>query len=222
MNPIFYFDELDKVSNTERGQEIINLLIHITDPTQNTHFCDQYMDGITVDLSRAIFIFSFNDRSLISQILLDRMEIIKFDNYTLSEKEYITEHFLLPSVIKKYYGDKPVNVKIRNKGIIMKKLILTRPDKLNKRNISSSSSSRFNMLNIHYIAQRNKSIKLMKHKQPGGVRYIMHRLERVVARININQMENFNNINTQNNGISNTKLNVVIDSKVVKDVLSSN
>ena len=225
MNPIFYFDELDKVSNTERGQEIINLLIHITDPTQNTHFCDQYMDGITVDLSRAIFIFSFNDRSLISQILLDRMEIIKFDNYTLSEKEYITEHFLLPSVIKKYYGDKPVNVKIRNKGIIMKKLILnTRPYKINKRNISSSSSSRFNMLNIHYIAQRNKSVKLMKHKQPGGVRYIMHRLERVVARININQMENFNNnnIKTQHNGTSNTKLNVVIDSKVVKDVLSSN
>jgi ATP-dependent Lon protease len=222
MNPIFYFDELDKVSNTERGQEIINLLIHITDPTQNTHFYDQYMDGITVDLSRAIFIFSFNDRSLISPILLDRMEIIKFNNYTLLEKEYITEHFLLPSVIKKYYGDKPVNVKIRNKGIIMKKLILTRPDKLNKRNISSSSSSRFNMLNIHYIAQRNKSIKLMKHKQPGGVRYIMHRLERVVARININHIETFNNINTQNNGTSNTKLKVVIDSKVVKDVLSSN
>ena len=76
MNPIFYFDELDKVSNTDKGQEIINLLIHLTDYTQNTHFMDDYMDGIVIDLSRATFIFSFNDKSKISPILLDRMELI--------------------------------------------------------------------------------------------------------------------------------------------------
>jgi len=218
MNPIFYFDELDKVSNTERGHEIINLLIHITDPTQNTHFCDQYMDGITVDLSRAIFIFSFNDRSLISPILLDRMEIIKFNNYNLEEKIHITEHFLLPSVIKKYYGDKPVIMKIRNKEKIMKKLILNiRLDKINKRNISSSSS-RNKMLNIHYIAQRNKYNKLKKNKQPGGVRYIIQRLDRVIARININQLEKTTDTNTNTN--DKIGMNVIIDSKIVKDVLT--
>ena len=61
MNPIIYFDELDKVSNTDKGQEIINVLIHLTDYTQNSHFMDDYMDGIVVDLSRATFIFSFNE-----------------------------------------------------------------------------------------------------------------------------------------------------------------
>ena len=99
----------------------------------------------------------------------------------------------------------------------MRKLILqTRLDNLNKRNISSSNCKVNNkMLNIHYIAQRNRSTKL-KNKQSGGVRYIMHRLERVVARININQLESSDSITN-----SNTKVKVVIDSKVVKNVLSS-
>jgi hypothetical protein len=178
------------------------------------------MDGITVDLSRAIFIFSFNDRSLISPILLDRMEIIKFNNYNLEEKIHITEHFLLPSVIKKYYGDKPVIMKIRNKEKIMKKLILNiRLDKINKRNISSSSS-RNKMLNIHYIAQRNKYNKLKKNKQPGGVRYIIQRLDRVIARININQLEKTTDTNTNTTTNDKIGMNVIIDSKIVKDVLT--
>ena len=42
MNPLFLFDELDKVSNTYRGQEIINTLIHITDPVQNDKYNDRY------------------------------------------------------------------------------------------------------------------------------------------------------------------------------------
>ena len=84
MNPIFYFDELDKVSNTDKGQEIINVLIHLTDYTQNSHFMDDYMDGIVIDLSRATFIFSFNDKQKISPILLDRMEIISFSSYCIT------------------------------------------------------------------------------------------------------------------------------------------
>jgi hypothetical protein len=71
------------------------------------------------------------------------------------------------------------------------------------------------MLNIHYILQRNRSTKF-KNKQSGGVRYIMHRIERVVARININQLEN-----TNTNTNSNTQIKVVIDSNLVKNILSS-
>ena len=100
MNPIFYFDELDKVSQTEKGQEIMNLLIHLTDYTQNSHFLDDYMDGITVDLSRATFIFSFNDKNLISPILLDRMELIRFKSYSSAQKIHIARAYLLPSVVK--------------------------------------------------------------------------------------------------------------------------
>ena len=57
MNPIFYFDELDKVSTTNKGQEIINLLIHLTDPIQNTNFTDKYYAGIPFDLSKSLFVF---------------------------------------------------------------------------------------------------------------------------------------------------------------------
>lgn len=104
MNPIFYFDELDKVSQTDKGQEIINLLVHLTDYTQNSHFIDNYLDGITIDLSRATFVFSFNDKTLISPILLDRMELIKFKSYSPEEKVHIAKHFLLPNVVKNVFG----------------------------------------------------------------------------------------------------------------------
>ena len=77
MNPIIYFDELDKVSDTPKGEEIINILMHITDATQNSHFNDKYFGNIDLDLSKVIMIFSFNDINKVSRILRDRMKIIK-------------------------------------------------------------------------------------------------------------------------------------------------
>jgi ATP-dependent Lon protease len=102
MNPIFYFDELDKVSTSEKGEEIINLLIHLTDPVQNNHFIDQYMDGISIDLSRSMFIFSFNNYRRVNPILLDRLNVIKFHNYTESQKIYIARHYIIPNIVKEY------------------------------------------------------------------------------------------------------------------------
>ena len=55
MNGIFYFDELDKVSNTDKGYEIINVLMHLIDSSQNSHIQDRYFSGINLDLSKAIF-----------------------------------------------------------------------------------------------------------------------------------------------------------------------
>jgi len=117
MNPIFYFDELDKTSGTEKGNEIINLLIHLTDYTQNSHFMDDYMDGIAIDLSRATFIFSFNDKNKISPILLDRMEIIKFNSYSNKEKMVIARDFLLPSVVKNVFNDDNIEVVISDENM---------------------------------------------------------------------------------------------------------
>jgi hypothetical protein len=59
MNPIIYIDELDKVSNTEAGKEIIGILTHLIDPTQNEAFHDKYFAGIDIDISKALFIFSY-------------------------------------------------------------------------------------------------------------------------------------------------------------------
>ena len=57
MNPIICFDELDKVSETAKGDEIINMLIHMTDSSQNSKFQDNYFPGIDIDLSKSYLSF---------------------------------------------------------------------------------------------------------------------------------------------------------------------
>ena len=101
MNPIIYIDELDKVSKTEHGKEIIGILMHLIDTTQNSGFQDKYFSGIDVDLSKALFIFSYNDASQIDRILLDRIHRIKFDNLSVEEKLVITRKYVLPEINQK-------------------------------------------------------------------------------------------------------------------------
>lgn len=98
MNPIIYIDELDKVSKTEEGKEIIGILIHLIDQTQNELFQDKYFSGINIDLSKALFIFSYNDPDQIDKILLDRIHRIKFDNLSLQDKLVIVKKYILPEM----------------------------------------------------------------------------------------------------------------------------
>lgn len=101
MNPIIFIDELDKVSKTEHGKEIIGILTHLIDPTQNDTFQDKYFNGIDLDLSKALFIFSYNDVEAIDKILLDRIHRIKFENLTLEDKLTITKNYILPEIYGK-------------------------------------------------------------------------------------------------------------------------
>ena len=100
MNPIIYFDELDKISDTPKGEEISNLLCHLIDPSQNNTFYDKYLSEIEIDLSKIIFIFSFNNESLINPILKDRLKIIRTDGYDIEDKINIAEKFLIPECLK--------------------------------------------------------------------------------------------------------------------------
>jgi len=102
MNPIFLFDELDKVSNSVYGKEIINTLIHITDATQNEKFNDKYMEEIDLDLSKSIIFFTFNDINNINPILRDRMIIISVNKYTREDKLKLVKHSLLETIYKSY------------------------------------------------------------------------------------------------------------------------
>ncbi len=77
MDPVIYCDELDKISKTHKGDEITNILVHLTDPVQNNHFRDKYFHGIDIDLSKATFIFSFNDPSNVNHILMDRITCVE-------------------------------------------------------------------------------------------------------------------------------------------------
>ena len=100
MNPIIFIDELDKVSKSEHGKEIIGILTHLVDSTQNESFQDKYFNGIDLDLSKALFIFSYNDPDAIDRILLDRIHRIKFDHLSLDDKLVIANNYLLPEIYK--------------------------------------------------------------------------------------------------------------------------
>ena len=101
MNPIFFIDELDKVSRTEQGREIIGILTHLIDPTQNTGFQDKFFSGIDLDLSKALFIFSYNDVDSIDRILLDRIHRVKFEHLNLKDKIVITKDHIMPEITEK-------------------------------------------------------------------------------------------------------------------------
>jgi len=100
MSMVLMFDELDKVSNTAKGEEIQNLLVHLTDSAQNSEFEDKYLSGIPLDLSQSMFVFSGNDINKIDKILLDRFTVIHLDGYGPKEKLEIAEKFLLPGALK--------------------------------------------------------------------------------------------------------------------------
>lgn len=101
MNPIIFIDEVDKISKTEHGREIVGILTHLLDSTQNDCFQDKYFSGIDLDLSKALFILSYNDVDSIDKILLDRIHRIKFENLTLDEKIVICNKYLLPEIYLK-------------------------------------------------------------------------------------------------------------------------
>ena len=102
MNPILFFDELDKISDSPKGEEISSLLTHLTDPTQNALFTDKYFGSVELDLSRCLMVFSFNDSSKIHPILKDRLSMIHLQGYTADEKINIAQSYILPKLFRQY------------------------------------------------------------------------------------------------------------------------
>ena len=100
MSMVLMFDELDKISTTPKGEEVQNLLVHLTDPVQNGEFEDKYLAGVNIDLSRVMFTFSANDLNKIDRVLLDRMIVVQLQGYTQKEKVAIAENYLLPAALK--------------------------------------------------------------------------------------------------------------------------
>ena len=116
MNPVIYFDELDKVSDTPKGEEIIGILTHLTDTTQNSKFHDKYFSELDFDLSRCLFIFSYNDETKVNPILKDRMYRIQTKGYDLKEKTKIARDYLIPSIKKEVMFEEE-DIKINDETI---------------------------------------------------------------------------------------------------------
>ena len=106
MNPVLFFDELDKVSNTHRGNEIIGILTHLTDQSQNERFNDRYFGELDLNLSKSLIVFTYNDESLINPILKDRMITINVNGYTEIDKISIANGYLIPSILEQFNIEK--------------------------------------------------------------------------------------------------------------------
>lgn len=120
MDPIIYFDELDKISKTPKGEEITNILVHLTDPVQNCHFRDKYFHGIDIDLSRATIIFSFNDPDNVNPILMDRITTVETKYLLSPQKIHIANNYLLKEIMKEM-GLKEKDVVLNEK--VLEKII---------------------------------------------------------------------------------------------------
>ena len=117
MNPIIFIDELDKISNTEHGKELIGILTHLTDSSQNNEFNDKYFSGVKIDLSKVLFIFSYNNPELIDPILLDRIQRVKFNPLKKPEKIFIVQNYLLPEICS-IVGFNPEEIILEKETII--------------------------------------------------------------------------------------------------------
>jgi len=116
MNPVFYFDEVDKISNTPHGEEIISMLIHLTDRSQNNQFHDRYFSGVEFDVSQCLFVFSLNDIEKVHPILRDRMTIINCDGYNEKDKKEILKDYVWPQLLDRLRFD-PSQVSITDDGM---------------------------------------------------------------------------------------------------------
>ena len=175
------FDELDKISATPKGEEVQNLLVHLTDSTQNSDFEDKYLSGITLDLSKILFTFSANNLEKIDRILLDRMVVIQLEGYTKKEKLSIAENFLLPTALKEVALEEKVAVNSdvlehimaeyanEEKGVReLKRCIEAIAQKINMLRIFNAKDLPFHIADFHLPFVLKKShVDLFLKKKPG-------------------------------------------------------
>jgi ATP-dependent Lon protease len=102
IDPIIVFDEVDKISDTNSGHEIVNVLMSMVDPAQHHAFTDTYLAGVPVDLSGVMVVMTCNDSSLVNRILLDRVRIVHVPSPTSSEYLTITKNYVFPRTLKNY------------------------------------------------------------------------------------------------------------------------
>jgi ATP-dependent Lon protease len=145
-NPVIFFDELDKVSQSEKGGEVIGILTHLIDTTQNTQFHDKYFSELDFDLSKCLFVFSYNDESLVNPILRDRMCTIEISGYDKREKVIIARDYLIPEIEKEYCMSDVIW-----KEDLLEHLVEKTEDESGVRNLKRSLDTIYSKLNLERI-----------------------------------------------------------------------
>lgn len=150
MNPVLYFDEVDKISNTPHGEEIISMLIHLTDRSQNNEFHDRYFSGIPLDLSQCLYVFSLNDISKVHPILRDRMQVINCSGYNDLDKKEILKGYIWPQLLERLCFDKD-DIQLTDEGIRFLISEFSHEEK-GVRNLIRSAESMMTRLNMLRVA----------------------------------------------------------------------
>lgn len=151
MNPVLYFDELDKISCTSHGEEIANILIHLTDVTQNDRFQDKYFVDLDLDLSRCLIIFSYNHAENINPILRDRMTVIKAHGYNTKDKVVIARDYMIPKLLVEY-GMTEHDVKLSED--IIKYIISVTREEQGVRNLKRSLEDIISHINLNMLLKK--------------------------------------------------------------------
>lgn len=162
---ILYFDELDKTcSKYGKSNEISSILIHLTDPNMNKSFQDRFFQGIEFPLDKVIFIFSYNDSSLIDPILLDRLKEINIEAYTLKDKLNICNNFIIPEIESNIGFNKNI---INWNDDVLEYLITNYTNEAGVRSIKRTIEDIYMELNLYKLKKesyfkKNKKLKITK------------------------------------------------------------
>ena len=159
MNPVIYFDELDKISDTPRGEEIIGILTHLTDTSQNSQFHDKYFSDVDFDLSKCLFIFSYNDESRVNPILKDRMYRITTKGYDAKDKITIAKDYILPKIREQVnFKDEDVIIPDETISYIASSSALTKGE-AGVRNLKRCLEIIYTKLNLFRLMKPNDNIQ---------------------------------------------------------------
>jgi len=148
---IIFFDELDKTAFKQGRNEITDTLIHLIDQTSNAEFMDKFFQEVKFPLNKVLFIFSFNDKSKIDKILLDRMEVINVGSYTISDKINIINNFILKDM-KNEFNFNDVNIILDKEDAIY--LIDSFTMEAGVRNIKRKIEKIFSKLNMNRLMEK--------------------------------------------------------------------
>lgn len=176
VNPVFLFDEIDKMSGDFRGDPA-SALLEVLDAEQNHAFRDHYME-LPFDLSKVMFITTANETEAIPPALLDRMEIIEVPSYTEEEKLQILKRHLLPKQIREH-GLKEKNICMSDD--VMRKMIEEYTREAGVRTLERTAAKVIRKAVVYMLDHGAKKVKVtedMLHGFLGAARYLREPIEK--------------------------------------------
>lgn len=166
-NPLFLFDEVDKMSMDFRGDPS-SALLEVLDPEVNSTFNDHYLE-VDFDLSDVMFVCTANTLN-IPPPLLDRMEVIRIEGYTEDEKLNIADQYLVKKQIEAN-GLKKGEIKITKSAILSIIRHYTREAGVRnlEREIAKISRKVVKSLVLKAVKKTKKAVKKTTHIRPSGL-----------------------------------------------------